>query len=85
MIVVKVKESFTERMKKKKELTKREKEVLKCLIQGKTNRQISDELIITTSTVKAHCKSIFEKFKVSGRVPAVVKALTEGYGDFILS
>ena len=60
------------------ELTKRELEVLKLIIQGKTNVEIAEELKISENTVKAHCKSIFEKLKVSRRVDAVVKAISTG-------
>lgn len=38
----------------KKDLSDREKEVLKCLMSGKTNRYIGEALGITTKTVKFH-------------------------------
>ena len=60
------------------ELTKRETEVLRLLVQGKTNHEIAKELLISENTVKAHCKSIFEKLGVSRRVDAVVMALAKG-------
>lgn len=58
-------------------LTDREREVLDLLAQGLTNKQIADQLVITTNTVKRHLKSIFEKLDVHTRSAATAKA-TEG-------
>jgi len=55
------------------ELTNREHEVLELLVQGLSNRQISDRLSITNHTTKAHLSSIYEKLKIKNRVQAVVK------------
>jgi len=52
-------------------LTIREKEVLECLVQGKGNKQIGDNLFISCETVKSHIKHIFRKLNVSNRVEAV--------------
>ncbi len=54
-------------------LTNREYEVLKLLVKGLSNNQISEELNITNHTTKAHLSSIYEKLKVANRVQAVVK------------
>ena len=59
-------------------LTEREYEVLELLIEGASNRKISEELYITVATVKAHLTSIFEKFDVSSRTQAIVKAFKLG-------
>lgn len=59
-------------------LTAREYEVLQLLIEGASNRQISEKLYITVATVKAHLTSIFEKFDVSSRTQAIVKAFKLG-------
>ena len=61
-----------------KKLTKREYEILDKMVQGKNNIEISEELSISKSTVKIHCRSIFEKLEVNNRVKAVVKAITYG-------
>lgn len=59
-------------------LTKREIEVLELVVRGKNNPEISETLNISVNTVKAHCKSIFEKLEVNNRVDAVIKAISTG-------
>ena len=56
-------------------LTARELEVLKLLIDGKTNSQIAQEIIVSTNTAKAHVGSILTKLSVTDRVQAAVKAV----------
>ena len=56
-------------------LTAREMEVLKLLIDGKTNSQIAQEIIVSINTAKAHVGSILTKLSVSDRVQAAVKAV----------
>ena len=46
------------------ELTPRERDVLKELMQGKLNKQIADRLDISTKTVEVHRARIFSKMKV---------------------
>ena len=54
-------------------LTERENDVFKLLIQGKTNKQIADELNITHHTVKAHIEHIYEKNNVHSRIELILK------------
>jgi DNA-binding NarL/FixJ family response regulator len=56
-------------------LTGRERDVLKLLAQGMTNREIADALVISTNTVKRHLKSIFAKLGVSTRAAATARAM----------
>lgn len=58
-----------------KEMTPREKEVLKRLVAGLSNKEIADELFISVHTVKAHLESIFEKTGAINRVQAAVFAV----------
>ena len=60
------------------QLTEREKEVLKHLVDGKSNTEIAKELIVSVHTAKAHVCSILQKMCVSDRVQAAVKAVKEG-------
>lgn len=55
--------------------TKRELEVLDLLVQGYNNTEISEKLMITNHTTKAHVASIYQKLGVSNRVQATVKYL----------
>ena len=56
-------------------LTKREEEVMALLIKGYNNREIAEELTITSHTTKAHLASIYTKLHVANRVQATVKYL----------
>lgn len=59
-------------------LTEREQEVLKLLVQGRSNTEIAKELIVSVHTAKAHVCSILQKLCVDDRVQAAVKAIKEG-------
>jgi DNA-binding NarL/FixJ family response regulator len=59
-------------------LTARELEVLKCIVDGKVNKRIGSELNIALGTVKAHVKSIFNKFDVATRTQAATLATRRG-------
>lgn len=59
-------------------LTDREYEVLKHLVDGKSNTEIAKELIVSVHTAKAHVCSILQKMCVNDRVQAAVKAVKEG-------
>lgn len=54
-------------------LTDREREVLELLAKGLTNKEIAEQLVITTNTVKRHLKAIFEKLDVHTRSAAAAK------------
>ena len=56
-------------------LTPREKEVLGLLVQGKTNRELSQELNISEATVRLHVSNILAKLQVGNRTEAVSMAL----------
>ena len=59
-------------MDKYNNLTEREKEVLELIIQGKSNPQIANELILSIHTVKAHLESIYKKLGVHNKVQAAI-------------
>jgi DNA-binding NarL/FixJ family response regulator len=59
------------------DLTERERDVLRLIVQGKNNQDISEELHISIHTTKAHVGSILSKLAVNDRVQAAVKALKE--------
>ncbi|WP_347549009.1 response regulator transcription factor [Pseudalkalibacillus hwajinpoensis] len=60
------------------DLTKREKEVLLLIGEGKTNSQIAEELFIGLKTVKTHVSNILSKLDVSDRTQAAVYAIHNG-------
>ncbi len=59
-------------------LTEREYEVLKLVVEGMSNSQIANELCISEHTAKAHVCNIIQKLVVDDRTQAAVKALKEG-------
>ncbi len=59
-------------------LTPRELEVLGLLAQGKSNKQIAAELVITERTTKFHVSSILSKLKAANRTEAVKIAVQRG-------
>lgn len=60
------------------ELTARELEVLALLVDGLTNAQIAQALVVSHSTVKFHVSSLLQKLDVSSRTEAVSVALKAG-------
>ncbi len=59
-------------------LTGRETQVLKLVVEGKTNQEIGHALGISEKTVEKHLDGVFTKLKVSSRVEAAVYAVREG-------
>jgi DNA-binding CsgD family transcriptional regulator len=60
-------------------LTPAEERVFWEVIQGYTNKQISDRLFISPRTVQAHLGSIFNKLQLENRAQLVRFALEKGY------
>jgi DNA-binding CsgD family transcriptional regulator len=54
-------------------LSKREKEVVELVLQGKSNKQIALALDISVRTVEFHLKNVYAKFQVSSRIELVLK------------
>lgn len=59
-------------------LSEREQEVLHWLASGASNREISQQLYITESTVKRHIYHIFGKLNVRNRTQATLQAINLG-------
>jgi NarL family two-component system response regulator LiaR len=59
-------------------LSGREMEVLRLLAQGKSNREIADQLVITELTVRTHVSNILGKLHLASRTQAALYALKEG-------
>jgi two-component system response regulator NreC len=60
------------------ELTPREIDVLKLIVQGYTNRQVADELGISTRTVEGHRANLTEKLGIRSRVDLLRYARERG-------
>jgi DNA-binding NarL/FixJ family response regulator len=59
-------------------LTLREREVLALLAQGRTQREIALDLVISSKTVATHIQRVLEKLGVHSRAQAVAAAYREG-------
>jgi non-specific serine/threonine protein kinase len=62
-------------------LTAREREVAARIAQGKSNRAISDDLVISERTVEAHTASILAKLGVTARTQIATWALEHGLSE----
>jgi DNA-binding NarL/FixJ family response regulator len=60
-------------------LSAREIEVLDCVAQGLSNKDIANELFVTEQTVKNHMTSVLRKLDVNDRVQAVLFAVKNGW------
>ncbi len=58
-------------------LTPKEKEILQCMVHGKSFKMIAEALGITYETVRTHMKNIYLKLHVNSNTEAVSKALRE--------
>ncbi|WP_022870489.1 response regulator [Yaniella halotolerans] len=61
------------------DLTRREDEILKMLVQGQSNSEIAEELFVGPATVKTHVSNILMKLEVKDRIHAVIWAYEHGY------
>ncbi len=59
------------------DLTEREREVLALMVEGLTNPEIGERLVVSRSTAKAHVSNILSKLGVSNRAEAVAIALQQ--------
>ena len=60
------------------QLTEREMEVLKLIVDGFSNAEIAEKLFVSIHTAKAHVCNILQKLSVDDRTQAAIKALKDG-------
>jgi DNA-binding NarL/FixJ family response regulator len=59
-------------------LTSRQRDVLRLLVAGKTDREIADTLFIGRRTVTTHTSGLYAKLGVAGRTEAAALAVRKG-------
>lgn len=64
----------------RKGLSQRETQILRCLIDGDSNKIIAANLGITEATVKVHLKSLLRKINAVNRTQAAIWAMNNGLG-----
>ena len=67
------------RRNRTRELTQRERDVLRLLAEGNSNEKIGGILTISPQTVRTHVQKAMEKLGATTRVQAVAIALRESY------
>ncbi len=60
------------------DLTEREITVLKLVAEGKTNKEIANDLTLSEKTIKNHVRNIFHKLHVYDRTQAAIHAIRKG-------
>lgn len=59
-------------------LTDREYEILKLIVEGYSNPEIATKLYVSTHTIKAHIATIYDKTGIHSRVILAVRAIKLG-------
>lgn len=59
-------------------LSERERDVLQCVVNGASNKEVAATLSISQNTVKVHLRNIFTKLGVASRTEATTAALQQG-------
>lgn len=62
-------------------LSKRECQILQCLVDGLSNKVIARELEITEATVKVHVKALLRKTQTANRTQAAIWAVNNRFGN----
>jgi DNA-binding NarL/FixJ family response regulator len=62
-------------------LTAREQEIVRCLVDGRTNDEIGAMLSIATKTVEGHLSRLFARLGIVSRVELAARAINEGWLD----
>ncbi len=68
----------SEELASQSDLTQRELDVLRCVSQGMSNKQIAQELTVSTTTIRTHVSNIMQKLNLKNRTQAALYALKNG-------
>jgi DNA-binding NarL/FixJ family response regulator len=59
------------------DLTERERDVLRCLVEGRSYKEVAAQLGISSETVRSHIKGVYRKLQVHSVAAAVSRAIRE--------
>ncbi|MBM4467202.1 MAG: response regulator transcription factor, partial [Chloroflexi bacterium] len=76
--------SLARQLEVRDELTPREIEVLKLVVEGDSNKEIAAKLGIQENTVKIHLRNILEKLHLQNRLQAAVYAVRQKLVEDVL-
>jgi two-component system nitrate/nitrite response regulator NarL len=65
----------------RKGLSQREVQIVRCLLNGDSNKVVANHLNITEATVKVHLKSLLRKINATNRTQAAIWALNNGFAN----
>jgi len=60
-------------------LTEREREILRLVAEGRTNQEIADLLVLSTSTVQTHRANVMAKLGLHSRTELIKYAIRRGF------
>jgi DNA-binding NarL/FixJ family response regulator len=62
-------------------LSRREREILKCLTSGMTSQEIASHLFISINTVRRHRQNIMQKLDIHSQTELIRYAISQGYSE----
>lgn len=71
----------TEPVVERDRFSPRERDIMACLAQGESNKEIARQLDLAESTVKIHVQNIFKKLNMTSRVQVALYAVEHGFGQ----
>lgn len=74
-------DSTCARLARAYDLTRREEDVLRLLMEGRTFAEAADELVVSLNTVKSHVRRVYAKMGVSGKSDLLEKVSSAGRSD----
>jgi DNA-binding NarL/FixJ family response regulator len=74
-------QSLVQKPEAREALTPREIEILEQVVEGATNKEIAEALVVTENTVKIHLRNILQKLHLQNRIQVAVYAVREGLVD----
>lgn len=61
------------------ELTKHEKDILKLICNGESNKGIAQKLNVNENTIKLHISKLYEKYGISGKKNARIRLIVQAF------